>query len=396
MKENKKNNKIKVPLLNQKGMALLTTLIFVFILVTLAVALLAMTINDSKLSSLQRESTRAFYLSETGIEKAMWYLNSSEDNPDGLDFMGPLDGGTTAESYNVDVSDIDDTGPDEIKTLISTGKVVGGGEYNKGTRKIEVKLMKGISSFPGLSYEFAIFTDDDMDINGGISIDGNIHSNGNIDISNPNIFILHGDSKATACGYNNYPGGGTGVTSQTLPIVDFEYFRELVIDPTNPDAIYELTGNGKYYGSNNSVEFDDSNLLTLRGIHFIDGDIIVKSDLKLINATIFATGDIRVLGSGDIEFKNVIEVNPLSLIAIGDITIGGKVHGAGIIQTNEGDFTNNGAVDIDEGAIYAIEGTFNGGGNKLFNVRYSTALATLPIDGVGVPIWKKISWREIY
>lgn len=393
MKENKKNNKIKVPLSNQKGMALLTTLIFVFVLVTLAVALLTMTSNDSKLSALQKESTRAFYLSETGIEKAMWYLNSSEDNPDGLDFMGPLDGGTTAESYNVVFSYV--PGPPEIKTLESTGKVVGGGEYNKGTRKIEVKLMKGISPSSGLSYKYAIFTDNDMDINGGIAIWGNIHSNGNIDISNPEIFILAGDSTATAGGYNNYPGGASGEPSQTLPMIDFEHFKGLVINSEDPLAINE-NDNGKYYGYNNSVIWDDGETLILdKRIYFIDGDLIIKSDIILRNATIFVTGDIRVLGSGDIDFQNDLEVNPLSLIAIGDITIGGSVHGAGIIQTNEGDFTNNGSVDIDAGAIYAIDGTFNGGGNKLFNVRYSTVLATLPIAGIGVPIWKKISWREI-
>lgn len=55
-----KENKIIKLISNQKGMALLATLIFVFVLVTLAVALLTMTNNDTKLSTLQRESTRAF------------------------------------------------------------------------------------------------------------------------------------------------------------------------------------------------------------------------------------------------------------------------------------------------------------------------------------------------
>jgi hypothetical protein len=80
---------------------------------------------------------------------------------------------------------------------------------------------------------------------------------------------------------------------------------------------------------------------------------------------------------------------------MGDITIGGGVHGAGIIQTTGGDFTNNGNVDIDAGAIYADEGTFNGGGGKEFNVRYSTILVNLPITGTGIPVWVKISWREL-
>jgi len=76
MKENKKNNKIKNLLTNQKGMALLTTLIFVFILVTFAVALLTMTSNDTKLSTLQRDSTKAFYLAESGIEQALYNITN--------------------------------------------------------------------------------------------------------------------------------------------------------------------------------------------------------------------------------------------------------------------------------------------------------------------------------
>jgi len=79
MRQNKKNYRIKNLLSNQKGMALLTTLIFVFILVTFAVALLTMTSNDSKLSTLQRDSTRALFLADAGIEKALWYLNTPED-----------------------------------------------------------------------------------------------------------------------------------------------------------------------------------------------------------------------------------------------------------------------------------------------------------------------------
>jgi len=69
-------NKIFSLYKNQKGMALLTTLIFVFVLVTLAVALLTMTNNDTKLSTLQRESTRAFYIAETGIDEVLLLLNT--------------------------------------------------------------------------------------------------------------------------------------------------------------------------------------------------------------------------------------------------------------------------------------------------------------------------------
>jgi hypothetical protein len=391
-KKNKKikDNKIKDLLSNQKGVALITVLIFIFLMVTFVVALMAMTSNDIKLSSMQRDSTKAFYQADGGIEKAIWYLNSSQDNPAGLDFEGdlPRGGVSDTEYYDVKVSPTD-LGPPEIKTLISTGTLEGGGRYNQD-RVVEVKLKKGVSPSPGLNYDYAVLTDDDMDINGGITIHGNIHSNGNIDISNPDVFNLYGS--ATANGYNNYPGGSIDVPKKTFPIIDWDFFRELVINSDDPEIENE-NGNGKYYGSDNSVIWDDP--LTLYGVHFVDGDVIVKSDIILQNATIFAAGTIRVLGSGDVYFNNDIKVNPLALIAMGDIIIGGGVHGAGIIQTTGGNFTNNGNVDIDEGAIYANVGRFNGGGGKEFNVRYSTDLLSIFVSGTGIPVWVKISWREL-
>jgi len=39
-----------------------------------------MTGNDTKLSTLQKESTRAFYLAETGIDMALWYLNTAVEH----------------------------------------------------------------------------------------------------------------------------------------------------------------------------------------------------------------------------------------------------------------------------------------------------------------------------
>ena len=387
MREDKKNNKIKVSLSNQKGMALLTTLIFVFILVTFGVSLLTMTGNDSKMSTLQRDSTKAFYQADAGIEKAIWYLNSSEENSLGLYFVGSLHGGSAIEFYDVDVSDIDTTGPDEIKTLISTGKVVGGGDFNKGTRKIEVKLKKGISPSSGLTYDHAIFTDDDMEFNGGISISGDIHSNGNLYVSSPGVFNLE-DGEATACGTNDYGDGD--VDQIDFPQIDWPYFQDLAEREVNGGFYYDADPN---VPGDTTVYFNDPKYLT--GIHYVDGDVIIKTDLILENATIAANGTITILGNGSINLVNDLTDHPLALIAKGDITNGGSIHGEGIIQT-EGNFTNNGVVDINEGAIYAIEGVFNGGGGVAFNVCYATDLIGVPVDGTGIPIWQKISWREVY
>lgn len=380
MRKNKKNYRIKNIFSNQKGMALLTTLIFVFILVTFAVALLTMTSNDSKLSTLQRDSTKAFYQADAGIEKAIWYLNSSKLNTDGLYFVGELEGGTATEFYNVEVFEIDTTGPVETKTLISTGKVVGGGEYNKGTRKIEVKLIKGITPSTGLTYDHAIFADKELDFKGGISITGDIHSNGNLYVSSTEVFNLV-DGEATASGTNDY--GDSGVEEEDFPEIDWEYFKGL--------AEEEING-GHYYNEETYI-FNVPKYLT--GIHYVDGNVIIKTDLILENATIVANGTITVLGSGSINLVNDLIDHPLALVAAGDITNGGSIHGEGIIQTY-GSFTNNGVVNIQEGAIYADTGVFNGGGGVEFNIYYATDLIGVTVLGTGIPIWRKTSWREVY
>ena len=384
MKENKKNNKIKVPLSNQKGMALLTTLIFVFILVTFGVSLLTMTGNDSKMSTLQRDSTKAFYQADAGIEKAIWYLNSSEDNPDGLDFMGPLDGGTTAEFYNVVFSY--DSGPPEIKTLLSTGKVVGGGEYNKGTRKIEVKLTKGIKQSPNLTYDYAVLTDGNMEIDGSPLFHGNIHANGDLTKKGLGTVTMEYGS-ATATGITNDPGLCTdNQPYQEFPHIYWDYYEGI----SKTQEIIDTHIYNNYYPGD--VTFDAPN--TLYGTHFIDGNVTISTELILHNAAIFATGYIWVKGGvGDVTLDNADNPNPLSLVAKNYIRVDGNVHGEGIIQT-ESTFTLNGNVNIQKGAIYADDGVFHGGGGSM-NVYYDTDYTDIVVPGTGIPVWVKISWREL-
>jgi hypothetical protein len=389
-KKNKKikDNKIKGLLSNQKGVALLTVLIFIFIMVTFVVALLAMTSNDIKLSAMQRDSTKALYQADGGIEWTIWYLNSSEDNPDGMDFVGYLHEGTTTEYYDVEVQGAvpgPPEDPEEINTLISTGTIEGGGRYVQD-RVVEVKLKKGIMPVPGLTYDKAIFTDDDCDFSGGISISGNIHANGDLGVSSTEAFSL--DGEATASGTNDYGDGD--VPPEEFPHIDWLYFQDLAEREVNGGFYYDADPD---IPGDTTVIFNDPKYLT--GIHYVDGDVIIKTDLILENATIAANGTIEILGNGSINLMNDLTAHPLSLIAKGDIINGGSIHGEGIIQT-EGNFTNNGVVEINEGAIYADTGVFHGGGGVAFNVAYSPDLISVTVDGTGIPIWRKISWREVY
>jgi hypothetical protein len=388
-KKNPINSKIKNKVSNQKGMALLATIIFVFILVLLGTALLTMTNNDSKLSTLQKESTRAFYLAETGIEKALWYINFSPDNTAGLDWRTteakPYYEGSSEESFGVVVT-TDETDSDLKATkisFISTGRVDKGGEFNKGTRKIEVKLIKGIAQNDSLSYNYAIFTDDDMTINGNIYVNGDIHANGDISVSGGAFDLVNGN--ATATGTVSGYAGTSGVAKQAIPVIDFEYYKGIA-----------QGGGGVYYGDNTSKIFSSDEIIT--GIHYIDGDVIIKpplSNLTIQDGAIFATGTITSSGNCNIEIIHSEGYdNPLAIIAKGDITLGGNTHGEGVIQTN-GSFTLNGTINIEKGCVVAVDGVFNGGGGDM-NIVYDNGLQDDIVEGTGIEVWKKASWQEVY
>ena len=382
-----KENKIKIIISNQKGMALLATLIFVFVLVTLGVALLTMTNNDTKLSSLQRESTRAFYLAETGIEETLWKLNTPlNQGGKGLMWAGPDHDGTLTEYYDVNISYA--PGPPEIKTLTSTGRVVGGGEYNKGTRKIEVKLKKGIKASPNLSYDYAVLTDGDMTLNGGVTFHGNIHSNENL-TNNGTINMEYGSITTTEEIIKDNSGLATYQAYQEFPHIYWDYYEDI---SKTQEIIDGNTYNNYYSGD---VTFNSS--ATLYGIHFIDGNVTINADLILHDAIICATKSITVQQGGtEIISEKVDSLNPLSLIAKGIIEIKGgtSFHGEGVIQT-ESEFILDGNVNIQKGAIYANDGVFNGGGGGM-NVYYDTTLADIVVPGTGLPVWVKISWQEVY
>jgi hypothetical protein len=69
-------NCIQKPIKSKKGFALLGTLILVFVVSTFGIALLTMTQNDIKLSTLQKASKETFYIAESGIEHAISYLEN--------------------------------------------------------------------------------------------------------------------------------------------------------------------------------------------------------------------------------------------------------------------------------------------------------------------------------
>jgi len=393
IKKNIKNDKIKNLLSNQKGMALLTTLIFVFILVTFGVALLTMTGNDIKLSALQRDSTEALYIAEAGIDKALWYLNTPEDNGgEGLKWRPNEEQESyPAVSTNYYQLTVENTAEQDIIKITSRG-VVSDGNKVYGSRKIEVEAKKAISPSPSLVYNYAIITEGDLTFKGTI-VNGDVHSNGNISVIVERSVIING--VATASGETNYRGS-VSHEKQMYPKIDFEYYKGLVTDSDNPDNAYDGSGNGKYYGKDTSVVFETPDPpIILSGIHFIEGDVEIKADFDIIDGgAIFATGEITVIAKPTINRTQTVGYdNPLAIIAKGDITLGGYLDVEGVIQT-ESTLRISSANSSFDGAVIADNGILDGGSPGI-DISYDPNLSVENIIGTGIEIYKIISWQEI-
>jgi len=391
---------------NQKGMALLTTLIFVFILVTLAVALLTMTNNDTKLSTLQRESNKAFYLADAGIEDTLWKLNTStEDGGMGIDWWkeGPTDypdPGTATEYYQITINGdgVDADNDPKIK-IISTG-VVSGGQFSSGKRKIEVTAE--IDYITETMYDFAILSDKVILFQGdpGPDVVGDVHSNDDILCSPANGTFVENYSGIATCAGDTNELNPDNVAGRTIdvPFVKYVRLRDKSDALANTITGNKILGNGETWGT-------ETNPIT--GIHFIDGDLEAKngSEIWVENGAIIVTGNVDVKEGAIFEIHNdddyIDPADPdtaLALAAQGDIKIFAKsTIEKGVVESVLADgTTTEGFIELKNGCEVT--------GSIIANtvILHNKTTVNYPASGIneftrkGDPFFKKTSWREAY
>jgi hypothetical protein len=344
-----KNRKI---LDSQNGMALLSVLIFTFVLVSIVIAMLVMAQNDTKLSTLQRDSTKAFYLAESGIEEMLWKLNTSGENggielDDNLTFDSPWQNysidhsGSDDEYYNVKIEPLPEDDPrrgadEKVKdwvVITSTGVVKGNGEDISGKRTIKVVTQYSLDQYESILYEKAILTDHMITLNGFPSIyGGDIHSNYGIDVKTNNLSDINFDGTATTSGVpDDYPdtpysalndlddtdngdfSGPGNWPSIDIPPVPY-YSKDGVIGledlAKNAPASYSPSHIGTNYFPNgfDSKDYDMDNF-EFTGVVYVVGDVIFRNgDNLTINdgALVVAKNDPDDPNdaSGTVEFKN--------------------------------------------------------------------------------------------
>lgn len=431
MKKRKiKNEKIKNLLSNQKGMALLTTLIFVFILVTFAVALLTMTSNDTKLSTLQRDSTKAFYLAESGIGQALYNLNvdvtyeSLSWRPgfsEGI--FSPYETSTAAEYYEVTIqnkgTNDPDAGPPQNETdkieIISTGVVKGDGKKVSGKRIIRVIADVYFSSVG--KYKFAILSDKIMLFQGvpgprisSLVPEGEemfyppIHSNDNIEVNGP--FTYEGEVSASG-DRNDLDSDNINAQVEPIPEIDFETLFNVESGGTvgvdgKGDPIIVTHHSGIDLGNDGRWgELGDP----ISGIHVVDGDIIAKNgaEIHIHNGAIIATGKID-LREGSLILHTRDEVpefnppyinpdNPFTAYAVaakGDIIFKAKSTSINGLVQSEGsiEFHNESTVT---GAVIAETVWLHNKTNIIYDGEFLDPFIT-----EGDRMYRQISWQEVY
>lgn len=407
MKErNKKiiNNKIKNIFSNQKGMALLTTLIFVFVLVSLAVALLTMTNNDSKMSTLQRESNKAFYLADAGIEDALWKLNTAVvDGGEDIDYWRPTnepEPGTATEYYQVTIVDdgYDADGDAKIK-ITSTGTVVGG-KFSSGKRKIEVTAE--IDYVITAMYKYAILADKIILFQGtpGPDIIGDVHSNDDILVSGQ--FDENYDGNATSSGDTNdlddtADSSNTGILPKTIPTVDYDELKSRALaDDDPPTDIHYHT---------EDVILGNGEVRNWTGIHYIEGSLEAKngSEIYVEDGAIIVEGDVDIKEGATFNINNDDDyldpddrITALALVAQGNIKIYAKSSILkGIVQSILPNGISEGFIELKNGCevIGSVIADTVYVRNKSA-VKYDESMNQFTTQGD--PFFKKTSWREVY
>jgi hypothetical protein len=387
---------------NQKGMALLTTLIFVFVLVTLAVALLTMTNNDTKMSTLQRESNKAFYLADAGIEDTLWKLNTStEGGGMGVSWRPTNEPapGTATEYYQVTVVDdgVDDDGDTKVK-ITSAGSVIGG-KFSSGKRKIEVTAE--IDYITKTMYDYAVLAEKIILFQGtpGPDVVGDVHSNDDILVSGHFADTYPDDATATCSGdTNEINSDNIDAETVTLPSVNYNTIH----DPRD-DLEYKASQNGEVHNDNVIVSGE---VLEWSGIHYIKGNLEVKNGagINVTNGAIIVEGKVDVkLGATFNILNDTTYINSddpstaLALVAQGNIKIYAKsIIKEGIVQSVLADGeTAEGFIELKNGC--EVTGSVIADTVYLRNkskITYGTG--TSDFTTKGDPFFKKTSWREAY
>lgn len=339
--------------------------------------------------------TKALYIAEAGIEKAIWYLSTPVAPQGGRGTGWRTTGSTEAfdiGTYTMSIFDVSDK-----------VRIISSGEAGGVVRKVQVDLTA--SSLPA-AFDYALYNDGDLTVGGAVSITGDIFADGDITVNNPaevsgEVFVPDG---YTIDGSGDYTVGGTLPDPPEMPFLDTSYYDgyiataatyptgDLVLEnyDLNGQTLYvngsvriigNLTGSGEIIATN-FITFESPT--TAPGITYIAGNQISLIDSTNVNdSLLFASNEIYVSGTPRVE-GSLMSAN---VEVAGTPSIFGVVYAWGLI-------VSLGTSNIYGCLISPSSQTFEGNISIVYDPSY---LPAAPPPGMTAGGYSKVpgSWKEL-
>jgi hypothetical protein len=287
---------------NKEGSVLLILVFIVVIISLLGLTAAALSVNELKMASAQRDAVKALYASEGGIERALVDLKQHPFLWDS--YWQGVAGREQSLGDGAYILELNSLGSGLIE-VISTGRV-------RKAKKI-IKAVVRVSTVNPV-FEYALFCDNSFTAEGFFSAEGNIHINGSVDaeghrgVIRGNLHytgeLIHGDDL-------NITGGVFTSEKIVLPVPDKTFYREMALNEG------ELIEGSVFWEQGKSI----------------NGFVYITGSLK---ASRFISGSGVIFAEGDIELTGDVlgsDNSPIVIIAEGNIEIKGEHDITGIIYS---------------------------------------------------------------
>lgn len=308
---------------SQKGISLVTTIIVVSLLTTFSVVTISLVISNNKISANHFESTQAFWLAESGLERGLYWLRNQDPPPTGIAPFTQYDGVVAGNGTYTVVIDPDDQNDN---TYLKRFLIRSTGTISTISRQLEVLV--SMNTFNKYIYATGDEGAGTIWFTTGDMISGPMHSNDQIAISGSPVFSGRVTSSASSflegSGYNPTFAEGYQLNA---PQVIFPTGSEimdnynsmnsgpppLIIDSSgnkhaeivfNADAtitydVYHWTGPWWNRHKVYDVSSTTVSLSGLNGMIKVEGDAYIEGTVDG-NITLYATDDIYI--TDDIKY----------------------------------------------------------------------------------------------
>ncbi len=308
---------IKQIFCSERGNSLLLAVIAVLLLSTFSVVTLSVVVTDNRATANGLEASRAIWLSQAGIERALSWLRQQDPPPDVTDPIVLFDQDTLGGgTYSAEIVPLAGNSDHYIKKF----DIQASGTTEQATKTIRARVktvtFAKYGYLSGAEGQYFYFRTGEV-------FEGPVHSNDQINISGSPVFEGEVTSSASSFGqssdYNptfsrGYRLGVPRIVFPTAQAVLDNYYTEhsaspLIIDATGDKhaeikfdgddidyGVWHLSGGSKVY----DVDTDDIDIDDTHGIIYIKDDATVKGTLKGC-LTLVTTGDLTIVD--DIKYS---------------------------------------------------------------------------------------------